>query len=421
MTEGQTLESFVTSQFGELRMRIDVLVSEQARVSNDLRSAREAERSAAQLSVMETRVKEIGDEGTRLKSQKAEFESAAAKLPHVRQEIELIEQSLKTLNNPKAKITLLEKEVLREREVRELISASEKNIERLESDRRITVEKLEIYKDLDALLEEATSLRDRTAEAYRMFVANEVLASQAAGNQTAFEAARAECEHCEKAAGEADEALSAAAGGYDRDLHLVERSALNELQRQQTEAGVMLGSLEKRAAELAAEAERLYEIRRSMQAEFREREKLQKVAETTDFIRSTLRDAAPLVARNYVHHVSLEANQMFREIRGDAECTLKWTDDYGIMLEHGGYDRPFQSLSGGEQMAAALSVRLALLKQLSDIHIAFFDEPTTNMDAERRENLAQQIGRIRHFDQLFVISHDDTFEGYMDHEVRVGA
>jgi exonuclease SbcC len=70
-------------------------------------------------------------------------------------------------------------------------------------------------------------------------------------------------------------------------------------------------------------------------------------------------------------------------------------------------------------MAAALSVRLALLKQLSDIRVAFFDEPTTNMDAERRENLAQQIGQIRSFDQLFVISHDDTFDSYMDNELRV--
>ena len=71
-------------------------------------------------------------------------------------------------------------------------------------------------------------------------------------------------------------------------------------------------------------------------------------------------------------------------------------------------------------MAAALSVRLALLKQLTDIRIAFFDEPTTNMDAERRENLAMQLaGLIKHFDQLFVISHDDTFEGYVDNVVTV--
>ena len=73
----------------------------------------------------------------------------------------------------------------------------------------------------------------------------------------------------------------------------------------------------------------------------------------------------------------------------------------------------------GEQMAAALAIRLALLKELSDLRIAFFDEPTTNMDEERRRNLAQQIGRIKDFDQLFVISHDDAFEGFTDRVVSV--
>jgi DNA repair protein SbcC/Rad50 len=71
-------------------------------------------------------------------------------------------------------------------------------------------------------------------------------------------------------------------------------------------------------------------------------------------------------------------------------------------------------------MAAALAVRLALLKELSEVNIAFFDEPTTNMDEERRRNLAQQIGRIKDFHQLFVVSHDDSFEGYTDQIISLG-
>jgi exonuclease SbcC len=58
------------------------------------------------------------------------------------------------------------------------------------------------------------------------------------------------------------------------------------------------------------------------------------------------------------------------------------------------------------------------------VRLAFFDEPTTNMDAARRERLAEQISRITEkqtFDQLFVISHDDTFEGYADNVVSIGA
>jgi exonuclease SbcC len=101
--------------------------------------------------------------------------------------------------------------------------------------------------------------------------------------------------------------------------------------------------------------------------------------------------------------------------------TLRWDTGYEIILEENGHDRPFASLSGGEQMAAALAVRLALLKELSEIRIAFFDEPTANMDEERRHNLAEQIGRVKDFDQLFVVSHDDTFEGFTDRVITVGA
>lgn len=418
--EGQTLDAFVSSQFGELRMRIDVLRTEQIEVGGSLKAAREAERFGAQVAILEARVAEIGEEGKELKNQKAQIESDAGKLDRIRKELKRIGDDIKDLENPKAKISVMERLLGREIEVREQLSLSEKNLERLESDRRITVEKLESYKALDTLFEEADSLRERTSAAYRLFIANETAAAQAAENEAAYEAAKKSHADAAAAAAEADEAAKNAAQDYDGDLHRAQRAALIDLQKRQAESRVMLESARKRRTELEAEAERLYEVRRSMQTEFRERERLQRIAETTDFIRSTLKDAAPLVARNYVHHVSLEAGRMFREIHGDPECTLKWTEDYGVVLEQGGYDRPFQSLSGGEQMSAALAVRLALLKQLSDIQIAFFDEPTTNMDAERRENLAMQIGNIGHFEQLFVISHDDTFEGYTDHEIRVG-
>jgi exonuclease SbcC len=147
----------------------------------------------------------------------------------------------------------------------------------------------------------------------------------------------------------------------------------------------------------------------------RGQQKLKRLDEATEFMRETLKKAGPEVTKSYVAHISVEANQLFREITGEAGRTLRWTSDYEIVVEEGGYERSFVNLSGGEQVAAALAVRLALLKQLSDIRVAFFDEPTVNMDAERRENLARQIGQVTHFDQLFVISHDDTFEETVDH------
>lgn len=206
---------------------------------------------------------------------------------------------------------------------------------------------------------------------------------------------------------------------YDPVLHAAERTSLHEADKRHAEMRATLAAATKREQQLASELERFANIRKTLQSEFRDKERLASVAEATTFIRETLKEAAPRVARNYVHHVSAEAAQMFREIIGDAEKTLKWNDDYSITLEEDGFERPYNSLSGGEQMAAALAVRLALLKQLSDIRIAFFDEPTTNMDAERRENFAMQLGRITNFDQLFVISHDDTFDNYVDNVITL--
>jgi exonuclease SbcC len=420
LKEGQTLEMFVSSQFGEMKTRISMLENEKVTISTALTTTREAAKYLAQISVLESRAAEIGADGKRLKDEREALESEAKGVSSAKTELERIENELKALENPRAKIELLENEARRENEIREKLSEIERNLERLESDRKINAEELESYKDLDQHLSDATQTREQTAEAYKTFLANEALAKTVTQREAAFEECRKTLDEVVSRLAESESKYAEAGKGYDRERHLTERTLLTGLQTGYAEANAKFESTAKRGSELEAEFKQLVEIRDSLANEFRTREQLEKTAEVTDFIRATLKEAAPLVARNYVYHVSVEANHMFREISGAAECTLKWTEDYGIVLEQDGYERPFQSLSGGEQMAAALAVRLALLKQLSDIRIAFFDEPTTNMDRERRENLAQQIGQIRHFEQLFVISHDDTFEGYMDHEIKIG-
>jgi exonuclease SbcC len=120
-----------------------------------------------------------------------------------------------------------------------------------------------------------------------------------------------------------------------------------------------------------------------------------------------------------MQQVSLEAARLFTDVMADHTARLRWEENYEIVLEKGGRDRSFQQLSGGEQMAAALSIRLALLHELTGIDVAFFDEPTSNLDDARRDSLAEQILSVKGFSQLFVISHDDTFERTTHHIIRV--
>ena len=148
-------------------------------------------------------------------------------------------------------------------------------------------------------------------------------------------------------------------------------------------------------------------------------ERLSRHGTVLETVRTLLRQSGPYITQALIRQISAAANQIFGELMQDFSRELSWSEDYGITLEVEGISRQFVQLSGGEQMSAALAVRLALVREISNIDIAFFDEPTANLDDVRREALARQVMNIRGFRQLFVISHDDTFEQVTQNLVRV--
>ena len=424
LKEGETLESYVSSQFADVETKIVELEIEQKDITAVVQSLRKAERDAAALPTLIKRKEEIIVEGKNLRDEQESQKEKLDDLPNVEKDLDKIKSQLNLLGSPRENIKLLEKELEREISVRETITKIESNFERLESERRLKVEQLESYKDLDSNWKEFTAKRDETANAYREFVANENLAKSLPEKLKELETAQSEIEVLSKTITEVEIELEAENKNYDKETHIGEKNTLQQIERDLVQIKVNLTHTTKRETELKEKIRGLKAIKFKMADDFNEQARLEKIGEATAFIRSTLKEAAPRVAKNYVYHVSMEANQMFREISGNAERTLKWAEDYGIYLEEDGYERPFGNLSGGEQMTAALSVRLALLKQLSDVRLAFFDEPTMNMDAERRERLAEQISVITEkqtFNQLFVISHDDTFEGYVDNILMLRA
>ncbi len=148
-----------------------------------------------------------------------------------------------------------------------------------------------------------------------------------------------------------------------------------------------------------------------------------KIRDTTVFIRNLLNKAGERISAVYREHMANEANRIYREVSRE-NVTLEWREDYEVFLvdlfNGRERNRSFRQLSGGEQMTAALAMRLAMLRQLSGAGIGFFDEPTTNLDVERRSNLAQIIPQVTGtFDQLFVISHDDSFDSMTENIVQL--
>lgn len=142
-----------------------------------------------------------------------------------------------------------------------------------------------------------------------------------------------------------------------------------------------------------------------------------------EYIRSVLNRAGEQVAAVYREQLAKEANRLYRDISKE-NVTLEWKNDYEVilldMLSGKQRQRCFRQLSGGEQMTAALALRLSFLKQLSGMGLGFFDEPATNLDGERRSNLVQVIPQVTgSFDQLFVISHDDSFDAMTENIIQL--
>ena len=334
-------------------------------------------------------------------------------------EIGEVERRLAALKDPRGRARGLREEAESEGARRAELAGALDAQRSLEGQAREIASKLEPHAGLDERWEEGQRERERTAAAHREYLASEALAAGLPARQSEMEKAEEAAVAAARGAEAAREEYEAASRAYSRDEHDAERALLAGVRERAAATAAKLEEARKTESYLASELARLAEVRERWREQVLEIDRLKELNEATEFIRDTLKAAGPLVTESYLYNISIEANQLFRDITGEAGRALRWSRDYEIMLEEEGHERSFQNLSGGEQMAASLSVRLALLKQLSDIRLAFFDEPTVNMDAERRERLAQQIGQVQHFDQLFVISHDDAFEENVDHILHI--
>jgi DNA repair protein SbcC/Rad50 len=416
----QKIETEIRSFNGFKPESVNILRVRKSELETQISVLNLAARRFAEIKALEQCLADIKDEGSRLRDEQNRQKEIAARSPEIEKRLDEIEKRLRELASPRERAATLRREAEAEAAWRAKIETERAGLEEHEKSLQIFVEKLTAFAALDADLSRVRATRDHTLVAYQTFLANRALAESLPTRETEFARAVEETAGLEKDFAAVQEDFRRATENYNRERHLIEKSALLDAERREAATANEFAQARRREVDLKTEIERLAEVRRQMQAEFQEKYKLERVAETTDFIRDTLKKAAPEVAKSYLFSISREANEIFREITGSAERSLRWTEDYEIMLEEAGHERPFVNLSGGEQMAAALSMRLALLKQLSDVRVAFFDEPTTNLDRERRERLAQQIGQIRNFDQLFVISHDDTFEENVDYHLHVG-
>ncbi|HEY0793893.1 MAG TPA: SMC family ATPase [Chthoniobacterales bacterium] len=151
----------------------------------------------------------------------------------------------------------------------------------------------------------------------------------------------------------------------------------------------------------------------------REINRLQAAIELTDLARDVLKNSAPAVAQHLCTRVGAQAQQIFNRINPDP-VELEWKAEprYSLCLTPG--NRRFAMLSGGEQTKLALSMTLAMIHEFSGLRFCIFDEPTYGVDADSRQKLADAILDAQDaagLDQVLLVSHDDAFDGKIEHAI----
>ncbi|MEM4699869.1 MAG: SMC family ATPase [Candidatus Nezhaarchaeales archaeon] len=193
----------------------------------------------------------------------------------------------------------------------------------------------------------------------------------------------------------------------DRELkELIKRSAEIEsekryLESRRRELEEVAAKLREREGERALRA-KLVELLKGIRASFG-KDGVQKLVRAR---------ATPLIehyAREYLSKFDLEYSDI--KLNEDFEPTL-----IGPLGE-----QPIDSISGGERVAVALALRLAIAKAIAEERLEFMilDEPTIHLDELRRRELVEILKRFfkegpRTLPQLIVVTHEREVEEAAD-------
>lgn len=321
-----------------------------------------------------------------------------------------ITAELTALENPLAQIQLWQKELQQEANLLQKVEAVKTTSRTVEAAIAQLDQQLEAFATLTEDMLQQQAIRDEHKDAYERYMANREMANSRKQRLQLVQEVTDELKALDATKATLTEELNQIQQTFDPLQFQTIQAAHKQANDQQVALNARLPDMVKHLESLDRHLERLEGVRTKQRETKAELEQKKKAEKFIKFARKAYKEAGPRITERYIQSISREADKLFRELLNRPNVSLQWTRDYEIVVQEGAHSRRLINLSGGEQMCAALAVRLALLKVLADIDIAFFDEPTTNMDRPRREQLADAIANIKTFRQLFVISHDDTFE-----------
>jgi exonuclease SbcC len=305
-------------------------------------------------------------------------------------------------------------------------------MEQTDRDRGVKLRLIAGFQDVEPALREAEEQRRLSQPDHERYLRAEPVAKELPRRRETLEKYRKRLADLEEELLAAIRSLALLEEGYSPERHAEEQKKKEALQAAAATLKESLKNLSRNRQRLQQEILELEKIREEIRRKQEESRVLRKKEELVKFLRNKVfKNVSAQLSERFREEITLRADRIYRTI-SEADEELIWGEDYRIVLRDmtAGEirERTDDQLSGGQTMSAVVALRLALLQTIG-ARIAFFDEPTSNLDVSRRENLARafraiDVGReevTEHwYDQLFLISHDVAFTEITDQTVQLG-
>ncbi len=409
-------------EVAELAQELETLKSIDAQISAALtahKESKDADNQVRKLEGLRIQVQQFQEQTQQFESQIQERREQVKALNGCKQQLEEVKTELQDLNDPRGETRAQHEIIKQEPTYQKQQQAKQQELQSTRQELETLQQQLAVFADLDMRIAEQEVQQQRSITGYRTYLANEQIARQLPQREQAYQEIVRAAEQAQQRMEQAEEAVKQAEANFHEEELIAVTQEIQHLHGSMKELGKDMVHTKEAIDTLEQQIQQAETLLTELETARKEKTTLEELQTMMEMFRKLIKEAGPHVLKAMLSDISAEANRIFGEIMGDRTAQLSWQNEYEITLRRQSVSRTFAQLSGGEQMSAALAVRLALLKKLSSLNLAFFDEPTQNMDELRRMNLAEQIRRVRGFDQLIVISHDDTFEQGLDSLIRL--
>jgi exonuclease SbcC len=416
----QLLEKFIAEK-SRIETQVRSINGELERVVECKREADEKFRRVDQL------------DAEKLKSLREELAEKSAELAQQKTEIKQLEEQAKALSVLDAELRKLESEKENAREAFQEFESSKRELSRLPSREEVEAEMAPVIKALGAASErvqeavanlgfepeepekQLASLRVKKRE----YDQNMVMAGRRSEFEEAVKTVGHDLQEKQRELAETNAAIEELA--YDDEEYStvqrefdVEKENKGELEKYITRL-----TTEKKAAE--SEIENCDKKLKDLKDKEKQKKAVDDFIGLLDKIRTTYgKDGVQKMIRATARPLLEKSTRDLFERFNLAYSDIKIDDDYNIAVIGSSGEQDIDQISGGERVALAIALRLAIAQVLSGrVETIIMDEPTTHLDEERRKELVNILssffregGRI--IPQMLIITHHPEIEDVAD-------